>query len=117
MKISTFIQIYEDRVWNSLTKEFVNLSSNDIEFIKKYKNVPINATVPNNLIDLGIVTTVEEERKLIEQLKLETRDSQFQSLYLIASTACNLDCDYCFYRSSASDSLKYRQKYEKNNYF
>ena len=77
MKISTFIQIYGDRVWNSLTKEFVNLSSNDIEFIKKCKNVPINVTVPNNLIDLGIVTTVEEERKLIEQLKLETRDSQF----------------------------------------
>lgn len=109
MKISTFIQIYGDRVWNSLTKEFVNLSSNDIEFIKKYKNVPINVTVPNNLIDLGIVTTIEEERKLIEQLKFMTRDSQFQSLYLIASTACNLDCDYCFYRSSASDSLKHRQ--------
>ena len=53
MKISTFIQIYGDRVWNSLTKEFVNLSSNDIEFIKKYKNVPINVTIPNNLIDLG----------------------------------------------------------------
>ena len=109
MKISTFIQIYGDRVWNSLTKEFVNLSSNDIEFIKKYKNVPINVMVPNNLIDLGIVTTIEEERKLIEQLKFMTRDSQFQSLYLIASTACNLDCDYCFYRSSASDSLKHRQ--------
>lgn len=109
MKISTFIQIYGDRVWNSLTKEFVNLSSDDIEFIKKYKTVPINVTVPNNLIDLGIVTTIEEERKVIEQLKLRTRDYQFQSLYLIASTACNLDCDYCFYRSSASDSLKHRQ--------
>ena len=109
MKISTFIQIYGDRVWNSLTKEFVNLSSNDIEFIKKYKNIPINVTLPNHLIDLGIITTIEEENKLIEQLKLKTRDSQFQSLYLIVSTACNLDCDYCFYRSSASDSLKHRQ--------
>ncbi len=109
MKISTFIQVYGDRVWNSLTKEFISLSYEDIEFIKKYKNVPIDVPVSSKLIDLGIVTTQENEKKLIEQLKLMTKDTQIQSLYLITSTACNLDCDYCFYRSSASDSLKHRQ--------
>lgn len=109
MKISTFIQIYGDKIWNSLTKEFITLSYNDIEFIKKYKNIPIDVNVSSYLIDLGIVTTIEKEKKLIQQLKLLTTDTQFQSLYLIASTACNLDCDYCFYRSSASDSLKHRQ--------
>ena len=109
MIVSTFIQIYGDRVWNALNKEFVNLSYEDIEFIRKYKNIPIDVTIPNSLINLGIITTIEEEKALIEKLKLLTRDSQFQSLYLIASTACNLDCDYCFYRSSASDSLKHRQ--------
>ena len=109
MKISTFIQIYGDRVWNSLTKEFINLSCNDVEFIKKYKNITIDIPIPSYLIEMGIVTTIEEEKRLIEKLKLLTRDSQFQSLYLISSTACNLDCDYCFYRSSASDSLKHRQ--------
>lgn len=39
----------------------------------------------------------------------KTTDKQFQSLYLITTTSCNLDCDYCFYRSSASGSLKHRE--------
>ena len=50
-----------------------------------------------------------KEKELLIHLKTITRDYQFQSLYLICSTACNLDCDYCFYRSSASNSLKERQ--------
>ncbi len=111
MKISTFIQIYGNKVWNAITKEFLLLSQEEIDFIKNYKNIYIDESIklPENLLKQHIITTAEEEKKLIDKLKALTRDEQIQSLYLITSTACNLDCDYCFYRSSASNSLKHRQ--------
>lgn len=111
MKISTFIQIYGDKVWNAFTKEFLTLTQDEINFIRKYKNQTIsdNVSIPETLLTQKIVTTYQEEQTLIDYLKSMTRDKQFQSLYLICSTACNLDCDYCFYRSSISDSLKHRQ--------
>ena len=114
MKISMFIHIYGDRIWNALTKEFLNLTEEEINFIKKYQKQIIkeDVKIPNNLILKHVVVTCEEEKQIIEYLKKITRDYQFQSLYLIVSTACNLDCDYCFYRSSASSSLKSRQNME-----
>ena len=114
MKISTFIQIYDNRVWNALTKEFLKLSQDEIEFIKYYKDKQISSEIelPSNLLKQNIITTEESEKLLISNLKKITRDKQIQSLYLISSTACNLDCDYCFYRSSASNSLKHRQNME-----
>lgn len=111
MKISTFIQVYDNRIWNALTKEFLDLTQSEIDFIKYYKDKQISNDVqlPNNLLRQNIIITEENEKQLINNLKQLTRDKQIQSLYLIASTACNLDCDYCFYRSSASNSLKHRQ--------
>lgn len=111
MKISTFIQIYDNRVWNALTKEFLILSIEELEFIKRYKDKKIEdgTKLPSNLLKQNIITTEQDEKKLIQKLKEITRDNQIQSLYLISSTACNLDCDYCFYRSSASNSLEHRQ--------
>ena len=111
MKISTFIQIYDNRVWNALTKEFLILYIEELEFIKRYKDKKIEdgTKLPSNLLKQNIITTEQDEKKLIQKLKEITRDNQIQSLYLISSTACNLDCDYCFYRSSASNSLEHRQ--------
>lgn len=109
MKISTFIHVFGNRVWDALSKEFLNLSTEDIEFIKKYKDSIILESIPETLKNTNVITTEKDEKELIENLKKYTRDTQFQSLYLITSTACNLDCDYCFYRSSASESLLHRQ--------
>lgn len=111
MKISTFIHILNNKVWDAYSKEFIELSKENIDFINKYKNQPIptNIKVPTELISMGIVTTYQKEKELLMYLKEITRDHQFQSLYLICSTACNLNCDYCFYRSGASNSLKERQ--------
>ncbi len=111
MKISTFIHVLNGRVWDAYNKEFIDLSKEYIEFIIKYKNqmIPENTEIPVELLSMGIVTTYQKERELLIHLKETTRDYQFQSLYLICSTACNLNCDYCFYRSGASDSLKHRQ--------
>lgn len=109
MKISTFIHVYDNKVWDALHKNFIELSKEEIDFIVRNKDNEITSEVPKRLIDLGIVTTITKEKKLIEYLKSITTDSQFQSLFLITTTSCNLDCDYCFYRSSASQSLEHRQ--------
>ncbi len=109
MKISTFIHVYDNKVWDALHKNFIDLSKEEIDFIVRNKEQEITCEIPKRLIDLGIVTTVTKEKKLIEYLKSITTDSQFQSLFLITTTSCNLDCDYCFYRSSSSQSLEHRQ--------
>lgn len=111
MKISTFIQIYENKVWDALHKEFLVLSDEELNFIKRFsgKIIDSDVLIPESLINRKIVISENYEKKIIDYLKQITRDKQFQSLYLITSTACNLDCDYCFYRNSASNSLKHRQ--------
>jgi uncharacterized protein len=111
MKISTFIHILDNKVWDAYNKKFIELSVDDINFIIKYKNqeIPSSIDIPANLLSTGIVTTYYQEKKLLMSLKEITKDRQFQSLYLICSTSCNLDCDYCFYRSSISNSLKHKQ--------
>ncbi len=114
MKISSFIHIFEDRVWDSLNKKFLELTPEEKEFIKNNKGNMIDSNIPNHLIELGIVTTYEKEKELFLKLKKLTTDIQFQSLYLITSTACNLNCDYCFYRSSASGSLHKRENMKFN---
>lgn len=109
MKISTFIHIFNNKVWDALHKEYVNVSEEELIYLKNNIDKEILEDIPKTLIDKGIVTTKEKEKILLNKLKEKIRDSQFQSLYLISSTSCNLDCDYCFYRSSASKSLKHHQ--------
>ena len=101
MKISTFIHIFNDKVWDALHKEYIYVSEVELNYLKSNINRGILENVPESLINKGIITTIEEEVKLLKELKEQIRDKQFQSLYLISSTFCNLDCDYCFYRSSA----------------
>ena len=109
MKISTFIHIFDDKVWDALHKEFIYLSEEELKYLKNNINKEMLENIPQSLINKGIITTIGEEVKLLKQLKEQIRDKQFQSLYLISSTSCNLDCDYCFYRSSASKSLSHHQ--------
>ena len=63
MKISTFIQVYDNRIWNALTKEFLDLTQSEIEFIKYYKDKQISNDVqlPNNLLRQNIIITEENE--------------------------------------------------------
>ena len=109
MKVSTFIHVLNNRVWDALHKEYIQVSKDEFEFLVKNQDGHEIETAPEALIKRGIVTTKEEENKVLADLKAKTRDGQFQSLYLICSTSCNLDCDYCFYRSSASESLSHHQ--------
>lgn len=109
MKISTFIHIFNDKIWDALHKEYISVSNDELEYLKNNINKLNLENVPESLINKGIITTTETEIELLKKLKEQIKDKQFQSLYLISSTSCNLDCDYCFYRSSSSKSLNHRQ--------
>mgnify|MGYP003534453043 FL=1 len=107
LKISTFIHVLDDNnLWNALKKEKIECDGYVSRYIIDNKdkigldNIPL--TIKYNS---DIITTRSEEEKLIRLLANKTTDKQFQGLYLITTTNCNLNCDYCFYRSDISESL------------
>ena len=106
-KISTFIHVIDDNtLWNALSKEKICLSKDSIDYIRdnkdndNLKDIPIE--IKNNK---DIITTPLREEKLINYWIDKTTDREYQGLYLITTTSCNLNCDYCFYRSGISESL------------
>lgn len=106
-KISRFIHILNDTcLWDAIDKKIIEVDSNIVNYVKENNGKIGIKDIPPKLEELGIITTLEDEKELIEKLKHQTTDNQFQGLYLITSTSCNLDCDYCFYRCSISGSLK-----------
>ena len=111
-KISTFIHIIDDEtIWDALNKELISLDKATIKYIKNNKDNEKLLDIPKNIVNNKyIITTVKDEQNLINHWIDKTTDKQFQGLYLITTTGCNLDCDYCFYRSSISESL-----HKKNN--
>lgn len=107
LKISTFIHVLDDNnLWNALKKEKIECDGYVSRYIIDNKdkigldNIPL--TIKYNS---DIITTRSEGEKLIRLLANKTTDKQFQGLYLITTTNCNLNCDYCFYRSDISESL------------
>jgi uncharacterized protein len=113
MKISRFIHVIDDeKVWDAINKEIITLDSEKVNYIKNNKGVKELTNIPKDLIELGIVIDEKKEKDKIKILANSILDNQFQSLYLITTTNCNLDCDYCFYRSSSSETLKYRENME-----
>ncbi len=110
MKISRFIHIIDNNnVWDAVSRRKIALSEEEINYIRKNKNKDVIECSLQKLIDLNILTTKEWEEQYIKKMIEETTDKQFQSLYLITTTNCNLDCDYCFYRSNNSKSLQNHQ--------
>src|SRR5574344_2224615 len=108
MRISRFFHVISDNeIWDALNKKIIPLDTELIKYIEDNKfneNIDI---IPKTLIDYGIIVDEKEELNKIQLLIEQTTDKQFQSLFLITTTSCNLDCDYCFYRSSLSESLKH----------
>ena len=60
MKISSFIHIFEDRIWDALNKRFLDLSVEEVQFIKDNKDHMKSNNVPKKLIDMGIITTYDK---------------------------------------------------------
>ena len=110
MRISRFIHIISQiELWDAINKNIIEVEPTLVSFIKENKDNFNIEEYPEILLKMGIVVKEEEEHERIKKLAEQTTDKQFQSLYLITTTNCNLDCSYCFYRSSFSGSLKHRQ--------
>lgn len=110
MRISRFIHIISQiELWDAINKNIIEVEPTLVSFIKENKDNFNIEEYPEILLKMGIVVKEEEELERIKKLAEQTTDKQFQSLYLITTTNCNLDCSYCFYRSSFSGSLKHRQ--------
>lgn len=106
-KISTFIHVINDNtIWHALKKEEYHFDRDIVKYINDNKECDDLKDIPSDIIDnKDIITTFDEEKLLINSLIDKTTDKEFQGLYLITTTSCNLNCDYCFYRSGISKSL------------
>lgn len=110
MRISRFIHIIsQTELWDAINKNIIEVEPTLVSFIKENKDNFNIEEYPEILLKMRIVVKEEDELERIKKLAEQTTDKQFQSLYLITTTNCNLDCSYCFYRSSFSGSLKHRQ--------
>lgn len=98
-------QLWKGNVFSKLIKEklikgIIVYGVPNKKIKNTYKDIP--EEIKNNP---NIVTTSKKEEELIKLLANKTTDKQFQGLYLITTTSCNLNCDYCFYRNEISESL------------
>ncbi len=110
MRISRFIHVIKaTELWDSINKKTIKTDESLVDFVLKNKTNYNIEVFPKKLLKLGVVVSEKEELVRIKELVKKTTDNQFQSLFLIVTTNCNLDCDYCFYRSSSSESLKKRE--------
>lgn len=110
MKISRFVHVLDDStIWDAINRKKVSLKPEDVKYIQDNMHSDNINDIPYDLLKFGLVVKIEDEKKLIDKLIEQTTDKQFQSLFLITTTECNLDCDYCFYRSSMSQSLLKRK--------
>ena len=111
MKISRFVHVLNDTtVWHAMERKKIKLNKQLVDYIREQKGKINISEIPQKLVVEKLIVDEKEEKKYIDQLVAETTDKQFQSLYLITTTSCNLDCSYCFYRCSASNSLKNKKQ-------
>ena len=106
-KVSTFIHVFDDNtLWDAINKQKICLEKNLIQYVKNNKGKHYLLNIPEQLIKEKIIITLDEEKELIKALINQTTDSQFQNLFLVVTTNCNLKCDYCFYNNKISGSLQ-----------
>ena len=87
-KISRFIHILNDTcLWDAIAKKIIEVDNNIVNYVKVNNGKIGIKDIPTKLEELGIITTLEDEKELIEKIKHQTTDNQFQVLYLITSTS------------------------------
>jgi len=115
IKKSRFAYVFEKAgiLWHSLTMEKLELDPNslaflavcadkELEYSEWQKNLGDKLKL---LISQGFMVSGNADEKMLEDTRNFVEKQQIQGLYLILTTACNLDCSYCLYRTRSSRSL------------
>ena len=120
-KLSIFAHIIERNpltVWHSLNFKKVIVDSKTAPYLgkvfssqtKTINTSKIDEKVLSYLKEEGVIIEEEEDEELINEVRKQVGVPQVQSLFLIITRKCNLDCIYCFYNKENSQSLAKRSE-------
>lgn len=87
--------------YHSLTFDFIVLE-NDPSFMLDEGLISIDENSPllKEMVEKKIVSSVEEDAILLQQLRAEIREPYVSTAYLFITKNCNLACSYCFEKQS-----------------
>ncbi|HAN08993.1 MAG TPA: hypothetical protein DCP90_00085 [Clostridiales bacterium] len=115
MKLSKFAHSLNNKkmLINALTLKKILLHEEVINNFEKIKGLDLSnnelqsifGEYADILIKEGFIVEEEVENNKINSIIEYLEKPQIQSLYLIVTTNCNLNCNYCFYKADASQSL------------
>lgn len=125
LKINSWVHIFKKgqqvALYNPLNQEVVYGDEylEDLFYYFKLPNKPSDLNLDNyqiktlkDMVDLDIIVNETfDEQKELEQLQEAVRKKfQIDLMYLVLSTACNYDCNYCFV---TKDDYKLNSKLDK----
>ncbi|MFA7171522.1 MAG: radical SAM protein [Candidatus Paceibacterota bacterium] len=101
-------------IWNSLRFKKIDIDCLTAQYLRsilKDKSRVIDRTKIDeniffNLVEEKIIVKNGEDETTIRVARKQVGLPQIQSLFLITTRMCNLDCVYCFYNKDNSQSLK-----------
>lgn len=113
LKKSRFVHVFEDVgiLWHSLLKKRLHIEPALISYLDARKHEPSElrknfGKIFDVLISEGFLVEDGCDDAMLKDAKEATANKQIQGLYLILTTACNLDCSYCLYKAKSSQSLR-----------
>lgn len=114
LRKSRFIHVFEDLgiLWHSLSKTRLGIDPSLVPYFLNPQELLISEWQKIFGKKFDVLANqkflVEEgyDEKMLEEAKRMISVQQIQGLYLMLTTACNLDCSYCLYRANSSQSLK-----------
>lgn len=104
-------------IWHSLKFKKIAVDRDIGNYLKYISNLGSNRKVDSSMINCedflrlirdGVIVTEEEDLNLLCDAIIEVGVPQIQSLFLVITRDCNLDCFYCLYGKESSQSLNGR---------
>lgn len=112
LTISRFVTVEAGALWHSLLFTRIIVDSTSLNTVRASRELALPLEAWNHHLGADTVALFTQNRILVDQAadeqllnNLAQRLVQIQGLYLLLSLNCNLDCSYCLYRASASQSL------------
>lgn len=110
MKMSRFVHLVgNDTVWHSLLLKQCKVDHEIYLAFEKARDAGRSTDVHDihqKSIPLDyLVVSSQEDNDLLKRIILQQSEPTIQSLFLIITNKCNLNCHYCFYRANGSQTL------------